>query len=48
MFLPLVAAHVLLPVSKCSSEYKRGQREMGAYAEMLGIVEGTIYGHSSS
>ena len=46
MLLPLVAAHAAAGEQECSSEYERGQREMGAYAEMLGIVEGTIYGHS--
>lgn len=30
----------------CSAEYQRGQREMGAYAEMVGIVEGALYGYS--
>jgi|GEM_PF-2979367 len=30
----------------CNDEYERGRREMGAYAEMAGIVEGVIYGYS--
>lgn len=45
-FFLLLAAHVSAGELNCSSEYERGRREMGAYAEMLGIVEGTIYGHS--
>jgi hypothetical protein len=30
----------------CKDEYERGKREIGAYAEMLGIIEGVIYGYS--
>lgn len=30
----------------CKDEYERGRREMGAWAEMAGIVEGVIYGYS--
>lgn len=47
LFLSLFfAAHVFAGEPNCSSEYERGKREMGAYAEMLGVIEGTIYGHS--
>jgi hypothetical protein len=42
----LLPVHALAGESICSSEYERGKREAGAYAEMLGIIEGTIYGHS--
>ena len=31
---------------KCEAEVKRAKRAEAAFGEMLGIVEGTIYGHS--
>jgi hypothetical protein len=46
----LILALLSLPTwageAQCQSEYERGRREMGAYAEMAGIVEGTIYGYT--
>jgi hypothetical protein len=42
----LVALPVLAEEPLCSAEYQRGQREMGAWAEMAGVVEGVIYAHS--
>lgn len=42
----ILPVHALADESSCSSEYERGKREAGAYAEMLGIIEGTIDGHS--
>lgn len=33
---------------QCNADYERGRREMSAYAEMLGVIEGTIYGHTLS
>lgn len=42
----LFAASVSAEEGICSSEYERGRREMGGYAEMMGIIEGAIYGHS--
>ncbi len=41
-----IASPALADNATCISEYGRGERETGAWAEMLGIVEGTIYGHS--
>jgi hypothetical protein len=46
VFSILIIANVWAGVPDCSSEYERGRREMGAYAEMVGIMSGTIYGHS--
>jgi len=46
MFPLLVAVHASADEQGCSSEYERGKRETGGYAEMLGVVEGTIYGYS--
>lgn len=47
LLLPLIlTAHASAGEPNCSPEYERGKREMGAYAEMLGVIEGTIYGHS--
>jgi hypothetical protein len=46
LLLLIVAAHASAGEPNCSVEYERGKREMGAYAEMLGVIEGTIYGHS--
>lgn len=43
----LIASGVpALATELCSSEYERGKRETAAWAEMAGIVEGVIYGHS--
>lgn len=41
-----VASSAVLADEPCKMEYERGQREMGAWAEMLGLIEGTIYGYS--
>lgn len=30
----------------CRDEYERGKREMGGYAEMLGVIQGVIYAYS--
>lgn len=47
LFLSLLfAAYAFAGEPNCSPEYERGKREMGVYAEMLGVIEGTIYGHS--
>ena len=42
----LVASPVLANESQCASEYEQGRREMAAWAESAGIIEGVIYGHS--
>lgn len=46
VILLLVALPGFSQESACKGEYERGQREMGAYAEMAGIMEGVIYGYS--
>lgn len=43
-----LVANTMADEAPCSSEYERGRREIGAYAEMVGIIEGAIYGHSLS
>ena len=45
-FLLLIALPSFSQNSTCKDEYERGQREMGAYAEMIGIIDGVIYGYS--
>jgi hypothetical protein len=42
----LIALPALAIEPSCTSEYERGRREIGAWAEMAGIMEGVIYGHS--
>ena len=42
----LIALPVLASEPSCTSEYERGRREIGAWAEMAGVMEGVIYGHS--
>ena len=41
-----IAAPALATDAQCTSEYERGKREIGAYAEIIGVIEGTIYAHS--
>jgi hypothetical protein len=42
----LIALPVLASEPLCTSEYERGRREIAAWAEMAGVMEGVIYGHS--
>jgi hypothetical protein len=47
--LALVVTHVpAFAKDECAAEAERGERVMSVYAEMLGIKEGAIYGHSLS
>jgi hypothetical protein len=46
VILLLVALPGFSQEPACKDEYARGQREMGAYAEMVGILEGVVYGYS--
>jgi hypothetical protein len=46
VILLLVALPGFSQEQACKDEYERGQRHMGAYAEMIGVMEGVIYGYS--
>ena len=50
LYVCLILASLALPALageiQCQTEYERGKREIGAYAEMAGIIEGTIYGYT--
>ena len=45
-FVLALAASSIFADDSCRAEFERGQREMGTWAEQIGIFEGTIYGYS--